>query len=625
MLIYRITISICCFMLCLFSSIAQNVGIGTTTPAAQLHIAGSASERLRLDNLTSLNPNINTEMFFKTGSWYTGAIKTTGLSNSTAKMSFYTNSATIQSGLLERMSIFDNGIVGIGNIATPSLAGLMVDYKIGAVNAIFGSNDIGVAIESNYPGVAFNSYYNGGRKAISAGFGGLIGLNPVTGDMYLQSSLSSIAGGVAMPLNTRLNISSSGKVGIGGSSSGSMLEIIPSFGASDIELNAQVPGGDNAILRLNKNGTGNYSAVRFKNQGTATWDLGTQGTDEFRLVHTPTNITAIQVDNATRRVGIGTNGYNAQLNVAGGIYDYNDLTVMGNTGIGTASPLATLDVIRGTAPNGTAEFEGTTYASHFNYSIAEDTYIRGGKAASNVYINDLSYGVVGIAASGGKVGVGTNTPSYPFTVQSSGQGITQVNGGVIAGLYLSSNTAYLQTVSAHSLSFATNNGSAQMTLLTNGNLGIGTVTPTARLQVTNASGNAIEISGGIKVSGSNKPAFTLTCDATNLTDDYTPPVNYYPGHNYHGVWIDNTLSNGDPNAIILVTPVDYTFPYAVSYDSNAGKWKIKINPAGVTETSCFGQANPQGVGCGAYYVSVMPYNPQTISAGNKFNVMIIKQ
>ena len=612
-------------ILLVYSAHAQNVGIGTVNPLAPLHVVSATTEKLRLENTTTLAANISNEMYFKTGSWFTGAIKTTGASSNTARMSFYTFASGSTSGLNERMSILDNGIVGIGNIA-PSLAGLSVDNKVGAVNAIFGSTDIGVAIESNFPGVAFNSYYNGSRTTMTNGYGGLLGMNPVTGEFYIQTSSSSLTGGTVMPLFSRISISNSGRVGIGGpSTTGSMLQVTPSFGTADIEVNAQVSGGDNAILRLNKNGTGNYSAIRFKNLGTVTWDLGTQGTDEFRLAYTPNNVTVLQVDNVTRRVGIGTNGYNAELNVAGGIYDYNDMTVMGNQGIGIATPQASLHVLRGTAPNGTAEFEGTTYASHFNYSTTEDTYIRGGKATSNVFINDLSSGVVGIAAAGGKVGVGTNTPSYPFTVQSNGQGITQTNGTVVAGLYLNSNSAYLQTVTSHPLYFATGNGSAQMAILTNGNVGIGTSAPTSKLQVVNAAGNALEISGGIKVSGNNKPAFVLTCDATNLTDNYNPPVNYVPGNNYHGVYIDNALSNGDPNAIILITSIDYAAPFTVSYDTNVGKWKIKINSSGADENSCYGLANPQGGACGAYYVSVMGYSPQLLNPGNKFNVLIIKQ
>ncbi|HOI97094.1 MAG TPA: hypothetical protein PLA19_01155, partial [Candidatus Pacearchaeota archaeon] len=80
-----------------------------------------------------------------------------------------------------------------------------------------------------------------------------------------------------------------------------------------------------------------------------------------------------------------------------------------NIGIGTSSPDGTLYVARGTANGGTAVFAGTTNKSHFNYSVDEDTYIRGGKASSKVIIND----------NGGNVGIGTSSPQNKLTVVGS--------------------------------------------------------------------------------------------------------------------------------------------------------------------------------------------------------------
>lgn len=74
---------------------------------------------------------------------------------------------------------------------------------------------------------------------------------------------------------------------------------------------------------------------------------------------------------------------------------------VGNSvGIARTAPEATLDVARGSAAGGTAIFRGTQRFSHFNYSTGEDTYIRGGQAASNVYLND----------TGGNVAIGSTDP-----------------------------------------------------------------------------------------------------------------------------------------------------------------------------------------------------------------------
>jgi hypothetical protein len=86
-----------------------------------------------------------------------------------------------------------------------------------------------------------------------------------------------------------------------------------------------------------------------------------------------------------------------------------EVSVEGNLGVGgTTSPTATLDVLRGTAGNGTALLRGTTYNSIFNYSTAENTYIRGGKSTSSVYVNDQASGDVFIAGGGGDVEISNN-------------------------------------------------------------------------------------------------------------------------------------------------------------------------------------------------------------------------
>jgi hypothetical protein len=83
----------------------------------------------------------------------------------------------------------------------------------------------------------------------------------------------------------------------------------------------------------------------------------------------------------------------------------------GNVGIdpiGFAVPTATLDVQRGSALDGTAAFRGTNHISHFNYGTSEDTYLRGGKNGSALYLNDSHNGHVNVATGGGGLGIGIN-------------------------------------------------------------------------------------------------------------------------------------------------------------------------------------------------------------------------
>ncbi len=101
----------------------------------------------------------------------------------------------------------------------------------------------------------------------------------------------------------------------------------------------------------------------------------------------------------------------------------------GRVGIGTSSPTAQLDVVRGTAPDGTAIFRGTTHVSHFNYATDEHTYIRGGKNGSKVLINDV--------AGLGSVGIGLSNPNEILDV--NGRMRIRHNGST-AGLWLSNST-----------------------------------------------------------------------------------------------------------------------------------------------------------------------------------------
>jgi hypothetical protein len=128
------------------------------------------------------------------------------------------------SSFTENMRVGGNGNVSIGTTDI-SLAGLTVNKKVDATHAIFGSNTTGVAIESNFPGIGFNSYYNGGRKSIATGFSGYIGVNPSGGGMQLLVSTQSNNTNASGTYKTAIEIRPDGKVGIGNSDPAYLLDI----------------------------------------------------------------------------------------------------------------------------------------------------------------------------------------------------------------------------------------------------------------------------------------------------------------------------------------------------------------------------------------------------------------
>ena len=90
------------------SNVLETVPIG---------ISESSSNLFNIRNTALLNLGIQSAMYFRTGNLYTGGIKTIGTSDNSARMGFYTFAGLSESGLLERMSILNDGKVGIGLIS----------------------------------------------------------------------------------------------------------------------------------------------------------------------------------------------------------------------------------------------------------------------------------------------------------------------------------------------------------------------------------------------------------------------------------------------------------------------------------------------------------------------------
>ena len=221
------------------------------------------------------------------------------------------------------------------------------------------------------------------------------------------------------------------------------------FGISGGQLNYHVPTtSDNHVFySVGKNGDGNELA-RFT--GTGRLGVGTNAPFSL-LANTAINIVgadgygvgdksltwssnlvgyAAAVFNANP--GAGQNGLAVKVagaNAAATAFDVSrgfagvagasllSVRANGYVGLGTANPNATLEVRRGTAVDGTAAFYGTTRTSHFSYATAEDTYLRGGKATSNVFLND----------NGGNVGIGTT--SVPERLSVAGTARADINNG----------------------------------------------------------------------------------------------------------------------------------------------------------------------------------------------------
>jgi hypothetical protein len=186
------------------------------------------------------------------------------------------------------------------------------------------------------------------------------------------------------------NLNVSGNVGIGTTSPDAALHVA---GAIPI-----APTGSGVLMGLQSN----YGIVHLNGSTGGILDFSSSGVDrKGRILY----------DNAGNYMQIQTNGS-----------DKVRIDSSGNVGIGTTTPSAKLEVA------GSSKFLGTTHHSWFNNGSSEDTFIRGGKATSKVYINDSHSADVVIASGGGKVGIGTTAPEGKLHVWGGNAGAVVAEG-----------------------------------------------------------------------------------------------------------------------------------------------------------------------------------------------------
>ncbi len=292
-------------------SFSQNVGIGTTTPGTNLHIVNEPSgysggyfQGAIIENNNNIYLNFLTLSGYESGVLF-------GRPSDIAHGGIVYNNANTMNGLqfrtngnATRMVVDSLGRIGIGNV-NPSLAGLIVDTKVGAVNALFGSNTTGVAIESNYPGIGFNTYYNTFRKAIATGYGGLISVDPINGGMGFTVTNASYAAGAIVTMTNALSIKPNGNIGIGTIAPGEKLTIVSSDNNSVTNIGAFYPNNlsqgigigydeirkigtnPNGNLYINAKGSGNLilenSATGYVGIGTANPAFKLDVSDRIRI------------------------------------------------------------------------------------------------------------------------------------------------------------------------------------------------------------------------------------------------------------------------------------------------------------------------------------------------------
>jgi hypothetical protein len=180
----------------------------------------------------------------------------------------------------------------------------------------------------------------------------------------------------------------------------------------------------------------------------------------------------------------------------GGLFETDTSTHLavtgGNVGIGTISPTQKLDVngqirIRGGSPG----------AGKILISGADGTATWGTAADSSKWISGTGDDIY---RASGNVGIGTTSPGYPLTVNrnDAGIGFALLRAGVQRfSIRYSTTETRLIANQGNPLNFGTSAdddiGSIRMSIATNGNVGIGTTSPSQKLHI---AGGSLLLTGG---------------------------------------------------------------------------------------------------------------------------------
>ncbi|MFA5927998.1 MAG: hypothetical protein WC838_01685 [Candidatus Margulisiibacteriota bacterium] len=488
------------------------VGIGMTAPGGQLHIAGSDYHGLNIQRSVE-----------NTGGPGIVAIKTRGTVNNPSVVQandtlfqvrlqpyinnnlpdigphFYINAdgsavgdflptrlvfctATNTQVAQTRMTINSSGNVGIG-VAAPQALLSVGNVGLAGRKAIFGDTvDIGSTGPNRDAGyLAVGSYYNGSNwiatdddeSIIQAGSGGF------------HFSYNVTAPGSSFTPSVKMTITNGGNVGIGTTAPGAKLEI------------AGVPDNAPALI-MSQSGLNWQNSIRnYMSSGTSRMDFHVASTIGASL-----NVLSLK---GNGNVGIGTTNPQKQLHLTGQqvFSATTDTPYEGRIGINIS-------------PADTAGYETIEFYGKTNKSLA---VIRGRTAGGNNGQLEL-YSRTGslILTDGGNVGIGTSTPLANLQINTR-FGLIDVGGtNVLANnAYYSSGWKYNTTAASNGiilnatgeLSFYVSPSGTAGTLNpmserarfdTNGNFGINSTSPTAKLQVVGLAeyaNNAAAIAAGL--------------------------------------------------------------------------------------------------------------------------------
>jgi hypothetical protein len=235
-----------------------NIGIGMATAPAKLSVFGGFS--------SPTFPNITTNAMVRIGNNNEGLdIGKSGAANNYAAwfQSGY-NGSTADPISFQPLG----GSVGVAT-TNPNLARFQVDGMTGNTTALFRGNSttsMGISMVADWPGIYFNSYYNGAIRSMSGtGFPSIINTDQSTGGLVFQTTnvANPAAGTTIASVPTRMTISGAGNVGIGAPTPSNLLHVnSATAGAVRIVDGTQANG---RVLTSNATGVATWQQAAISN------------------------------------------------------------------------------------------------------------------------------------------------------------------------------------------------------------------------------------------------------------------------------------------------------------------------------------------------------------------------
>ena len=434
---------------------------------------------------------------------------------------------TVDAGNVQNITVLTDGRVGIGN------TGPIQKLHVNGSNHIFTIENTS-AVANQYAqmmlkaGTATNYIWT--QNQTSTSYGGANSLN-----IYTQqaSPIAFFTNGN----NRRMTIAGSGEVGIGIDSPQANLDIT---GTSTDDRGLQIRCGDSSDQTDSAQIILSYAGNSYNSSGYA---------HSIRTRHN----SAVATDNAIDFFLWSSTDTASTL----GTKRVMTLEGTGNVGIGTTSPGALLEIsgirenqIRLTSRDTTAAVDETIGGIEFYSSDSGNEGVKAsisaiaGDAAANAYMT-FNTGVNTEQMridSAGNVGIGTDAPSRdglnvfhttgPYVhLTNTTTGDLSSDGGYISMVGTELRLGNQEAVGTLSI-FTNNNTGNGITILSSGNVGIGTTSPPVKLSINGWSYNpgAVASAGCVGLKQSNNSAYGFVTEASD-TDKWL-----MMGHNSsHGI------------------------------------------------------------------------------------------